>query len=267
MSVSRRPVVLALACLLSLAPTEGTPTASTTPATSSTTPATASTAPPRTPAAAGVVALTFDDGPSSLLTAAALDILKSKGARALFCVQGAHAKALPALVRRTLAEGHDLCAHSWTHPHTPTLDEVRQTGEALATWREILYLSGGSATGTPPAFYRFPYGQSVGYSDWWLGRFAMTRLRWDDATVSADWGCPGSGAVIDRVMAGVRPGSIILLHDANEVERCGVGQLQHYLPVLIDRLRAAGYELGRVVPSATYSAVNQSYAEVAPWPV
>jgi peptidoglycan/xylan/chitin deacetylase (PgdA/CDA1 family) len=245
----RRLFLAALACLLSLAPSaQPTPT---------------TTAPAR-----DLVALTFDDGPSSQLTAAVLDILKVKGARATFCVQGNHAKALPALVRREVAEGHQLCDHAWSHPHFPAIagDEPRQTGEVLATWRLLTYLAGGS--GDPshlPRLFRYPYGQPTAYADWWVGWSGMTRLRWDDQTVSFDWGCPGATTIVQRVMAGVRPGSVVLLHDGNDAVACGVGQVQGYLSVLIDRLRAAGYELGKPAPSATYSTINQSFVEVVPW--
>jgi peptidoglycan/xylan/chitin deacetylase (PgdA/CDA1 family) len=234
----RRWTLLACACLLTLGLVP------------------ASTAQP----APRLVALSFDDGPSTQLTPVVLATLRAKHARALFCVQGSHAVELRDLVRREVAEGHDLCDHSWSHPHFPEVprDAVRQTGEVLATWRLLGYL------GDRPELMRLPYGQSTTYADWWITWAGMTRLRWDDRTVSADWGCPGPAEIVRRIMAGVRPGSIILLHDGNETVRCGAGQLA-YLPVLVDRLRAAGYTLGRVVPSATYSAVNQSYVQVVPF--
>jgi peptidoglycan/xylan/chitin deacetylase (PgdA/CDA1 family) len=211
-------------------------------------------------AAPRYVALSFDDGPSATLTPVVLATLRAKGARALFCVQGAHGEQLRDLVRREVAEGHDLCGHSWTHPHFPLIprDAVRQAGEVAATWRLLGYL------GDTPELFRYPYGQPTAYADGWVTQMGMTRLRWDDQTVSADWGCPGAAEVVRRVMAGVRPGSVILLHDGNQAVSCGAGQLA-YLPVLIDRLRAAGYTLGRVVPSATYSAANQSYVQVVPF--
>src|SRR3974377_2023170 len=54
------------------------------------------------------LALSFDDGPDPDWTPAILDILKAKGVHASFFVIGENAKAYPDLVRRILAEGHDV---------------------------------------------------------------------------------------------------------------------------------------------------------------
>lgn len=209
-------------------------------------------------------ALSFDDGPHPDLTPVVLDILAAKGAHAAFFCCGANAVANPALVKRIIADGHTLGGHGYDHKDFTQLDMVAQAGELLATWRELLCLSGGSTAGTPIRLWRYPWAKSTGYTDWWLGRYSLTKVRFDDACVSGDWGCPGSGAIYDKVMAGVRDQSIIVLHDGGKAVNCGVGQIQHYLGRLIDGLRAAGYKLGQIVPSTTYSTVNQSYIEVVP---
>ena len=61
-----------------------------------------------------VAALTVDDGPDRVATAALLDLLAEHGVRATFCVVGQQALAPggAALLRRTVAEGHLLAAHA-----------------------------------------------------------------------------------------------------------------------------------------------------------
>ena len=66
-----------------------------------------------------LIGLTFDDGPSAERTAFVLDILKEKGVRATFFVQGSHAQQYPDLVRRIKAEGHVIGNHSWDHANFP----------------------------------------------------------------------------------------------------------------------------------------------------
>ena len=86
-----------------------------------------------------VVALTFDDGPSSW-TLPIADHLERHGGRGTFFAIG-EAVATDcggAIVRRLLDRGHEVGNHTWTHPDLQTLDEpevheeMRRTSEALA---------------------------------------------------------------------------------------------------------------------------------------
>src|SRR6476646_7871668 len=61
------------------------------------------------------VAMTFDDGPSPETTPRLLDMLKQRNIKATFFLIGENAAANPDLVRRILAEGHELGNHTWTH--------------------------------------------------------------------------------------------------------------------------------------------------------
>src|SRR5579864_2169451 len=62
------------------------------------------------------VALTFDDGPAAS-TGALLDLLKERHVVATFFVLGQSMRAHPGLVRRMIAEGHQVGLHSDTHPN------------------------------------------------------------------------------------------------------------------------------------------------------
>ena len=61
-----------------------------------------------------VVALTFDDGPSSH-TQEILDILRLHNVQATFFLLGKHAEQHPNLVRQIYEEGHDIGNHSFSH--------------------------------------------------------------------------------------------------------------------------------------------------------
>jgi peptidoglycan/xylan/chitin deacetylase (PgdA/CDA1 family) len=73
------------------------------------------------------VALTFDDGPSRW-TPLVLDLLREYEARATFFVIGARVREHPDLVKRIVAEGHELGSHTVTHPRLTEIeeDEVRR---------------------------------------------------------------------------------------------------------------------------------------------
>jgi peptidoglycan/xylan/chitin deacetylase (PgdA/CDA1 family) len=73
------------------------------------------------------VALTFDDGPSRW-TPLVLDLLREYEAHATFFVIGARVREHPDLVKRIVAEGHELGNHTVTHPRLTEIeeDEVRR---------------------------------------------------------------------------------------------------------------------------------------------
>src|SRR5687768_16423376 len=62
-----------------------------------------------------MVALTLDDGPTEEGVASALHALRAVGARATFFLIGAYAGERPHLVRRIVADGHEVANHSLTH--------------------------------------------------------------------------------------------------------------------------------------------------------
>ncbi|MFD1048080.1 polysaccharide deacetylase family protein, partial [Kibdelosporangium lantanae] len=76
------------------------------------------------------VALTFDDGPDPTWTPQVLDLLAQYHVKAVFCLVGVNAKAHPALVRRIVAEGHELCDHTMHHKENlPTLPADQRRAE------------------------------------------------------------------------------------------------------------------------------------------
>src|SRR5262245_44013184 len=105
----------------------------------------------------GVVALTFDDGPSPW-SGAILDLLAAHGGRATFFVLGAAVESADggAMTRRMLAEGHEIGNHTFTH-HTnlPELADERLRDELTATSAAI-----EDATGEPPRYWRAPHFRS-----------------------------------------------------------------------------------------------------------
>src|SRR6202023_1500526 len=63
------------------------------------------------------IAITFDDGPDPRWTPRILDILKQENVPATFFVIGKNGQAYPDLVRRMVAEGHEVGNHTFPHPN------------------------------------------------------------------------------------------------------------------------------------------------------
>ena len=85
------------------------------------------------------VALTFDDGPNPETTPKVLDILKARGIKATFLINGSRVSsdAARALLRREIEEGHLVGNHTQNHQNATELSEanfrsqVERTDEIL----------------------------------------------------------------------------------------------------------------------------------------
>jgi peptidoglycan/xylan/chitin deacetylase (PgdA/CDA1 family) len=181
------------------------------------------------------VSLTFDDGPNPDATPAILDALASRHVRATFFVLGRHAEQWPDLVRRAEREGHQLGNHGFFHRklHFKSPGYVRRDLELGADAIE-------KACGVRPNLFRAPHGfrspwvtpiaRSLGQRTvgWSLGV-------WDSAR-------PGTDVIAERAVDGVKPGSILLLHDGDGYDPRGDRmQTARAVPLIIDRLRDEGY--------------------------
>ncbi len=181
------------------------------------------------PCAAGYVRLTFDDGPAVNATPAVLDTLAAWRATATFFVTGAEVAAHPDLVRRASEEGHRIGNHSWSHPDLTRLDQA-QVASQLQRTSDVIE----QVTGHAPTEWRPPYGatndlvaaaaQNVGLNP---------PVLW---TVDPrDWADPPATTIRDRVLQGLRPGGIVLLHDATGANTATA------LPMILAGLTDRGY--------------------------
>ncbi len=203
-----------------------------------------------------VVALTFDDGPHFALTPRLLDTLKEKGIHATFFLIGKNAKEYPAIVKRIVAEGHELGNHSWSHPNLAKMSDEAVRAELTQTSDAI-----EAAVGQRPKLMRPPYGSyTKPQGKWFHDELGFTVVLWD--VDPDDWRDPGPSVVEDRVLngwkesTGVRPGSIVLSHDIHK----GTVEAE---PDIIDKLKAKGYKF---VTVSELIALNEPEAPRPPKP-
>ncbi len=196
----------------------------------------------RSGAAPGKVALTFDDGPDPLWTPQILDVLKQLNVHAAFFVIGENALAYPELVRRIVAEGHDIGNHTFTHPNLAEVPVMVANVELNATQRLVESLTGRSTRLFRPPYFgdaepTIPAEVEPIVAAKKLG-YLTVGLRVD----GEDWAQPGVDAIVKNVVSGVlNPdpdvrGQIVLLHDSGGDR----SQTLAALPLLIAQLRAQG---------------------------
>ena len=159
---------------------------------------------PRRSTEKSVLALTFDDGPSPW-TIEILDLLAEHGARATFFVLGANVAGRESTLRRTIAEGHQLGLHSWSHPHLPDLSPGEVRDEMFRTQTAI-----ERATGSVARFWRPPYFEADKHVRRALAGAELIEVGCTVAPEDYRWSAPQTAAyVIERLESG----AIVDLHD------------------------------------------------------
>ena len=84
------------------------------------------------------IALTFDDGPHPRYTPEILDILKKYDVKATFFLIGENIALYPDLVKRILAEGHEIGNHTFTHRGIGEYTE-HQLGREMEHCEKVIY--------------------------------------------------------------------------------------------------------------------------------
>ena len=118
---------------------------------------------------AGIIYLTFDDGPSTNITPKILDILKEKNVKATFFILN-YGEVGEELVKREYNEGHTVAIHGYSHDYTT----IYQSEEAYLSNVTKLQDKIRQSTGYNATITRFPGGSSNTVSNYNKG--IMTRL-------------------------------------------------------------------------------------------
>lgn len=190
-----------------------------------------------------LIALTFDDGPNALYTPQILDALSEYGVPATFFSVGANMLKYPDLIKRMVAEGHEVGSHTYSHLNISAMSPDVLRFELNATQSVFESITGRNLT-----LFRAPYAtdtnpilpdevaplaivSALGYlvvnmnidpRDWWLAR--AERI---------------AQATVRGAHAGL--GNVVLLHDSGGNR----SETARALPMIIEQLRADGF---RFVP-------------------
>jgi len=175
------------------------------------------------------VALTFDCEMNPNSTQQILRTLHEKDVHATFFVQGRFAYLNPEIIRRMLAEGHEMASHSFFHPLFTEIPPLTMSSEITYTEAAISWAAGKYV---PMRFFRFPYAgrnyttrrhaATLGYqSCFW----DMDPRGWEPVTSAKD--------VIGYVRNRAHGGGIVIMH-------CGSRDDANALPGVIQAIREKG---------------------------
>ncbi len=175
-------------------------------------------------------ALTFDDGPSPETTPQLLEVLARHRARATFFLVGDRVRAHEPIVATIAAQGHELANHlmrderSVLVPRPQFRRDLAEVSALLAPYGEVRWFRPGSGLFTP-GMLRCAAEQNL--------RAVLGTL------VAGHHGRPADERIARDLLAGIRPGSIVVLHEGSTQRRGVVETTDELLTALADRGLAA----------------------------
>lgn len=146
------------------------------------------------------IALTFDDGPDPDSTPLILDMLGSENVTAAFFCNGERADRFPGLINQIASAGHIVGNHGYLH--------LKGFGTGISEYVRNVEMAAGNTSGY---LFRPPYG-NITLSQYKAVSRKYKVVMWDlmpydfDVSISAT-------VVMKTILARVRPGSVIVLHD------------------------------------------------------
>lgn len=202
----------------------------------------------RVPVSGNFIAITFDDGPHPQNTPRLLDILRARNIKATFYVIGRSVDLYPQVVRRTVAEGHEVGNHSHTHRLMSKLGDAEVRSE-MSRCRDAV----ARASGVQPRTMRPPYGGLLQRQRELVHEeFGYPTILW--SVDPLDWKRPGPSVVTSRILSGTTAGGIVLAHDLHS-------QTIDAMPATLDGLLRRGFKfvtVSQLLAMKTDSATAQA---------
>ncbi|MGV0025256.1 polysaccharide deacetylase family protein [Phormidesmis priestleyi] len=184
------------------------------------------------------IALTFDDGPSPQHTFALLEVLERHRIPASFFWLGVCVDRSPQLAQFIYEQGHWIGLHGYDHRSFAAMQPSKLKQELEKTKRAITQacqISSDKLIDVRP-----PNGLFTPHTIRLLNQWGYRPVMW--SVVPEDWVHPGVSIVVQRVLAQVQNGSVIVLHDGCFGGRDVAETVDRLIPALIDR----GYQFASI---------------------
>lgn len=180
------------------------------------------------------VYLTFDDGPSTVVTGQVLDTLQKEGVKATFFVVGERVYGREETLKRIASEGHVIGVHTYSHEYAKiyaSSDAFLQDVQKCANIIERL-------TGEKPHVYRFPGGGRHSEFETLLRDMGYEIVWWN--AVCGDEEIPHASAatLVEQAVetAGNKVKVVLLMHDSAPHKATAEA-----LPKIISHFKENGY--------------------------
>ncbi len=191
-----------------------------------------------------VVAISFDAAWGNEDTQTLIDILNKYKVHATFFVVGDWVDKYPESVKALSDNGNEVMNHSSNHAHFSQLTAEQIRSDITACNEKV-----AAVTGTAPTLFRCPYGEYDDHVIQTIRELGMEPIQWD--VDSLDWKGISAAEITQRVLQRVKPGSIVLFHNAAE-------HTPEALPDILEALIANGYT---IVPISQILLDGETYID------
>ena len=175
------------------------------------------------------VAISFDAAWGADKTEQIINILKEYKVGATFFLVGFWVDDYPQMAKKIADEGFEIGTHSNTHPDMAKLSKETQKNELETSIKKI-----EEVTGTRPKLFRAPFGSYNNNLIENADELGLKTIQWD--VDSLDWKGLSASDISKRVMARVKNGSIILMHNNSD-------NVLDALRLVLNRLQVGGYKV------------------------
>lgn len=174
--------------------------------------------------------LTFDDGPTPVITDYVLYILNEFQAQATFFCIGNNVSKHPEIYKRILDEGHSVGNHTYDH--------LKGWKTKTKDYKDNVDLA---STLIDSKLFRPPYGRFKPKQHLALKKLGFRTIMW--SVLAIDWNKDVSPEqCLKNVVSNVKPGDIVVFHDSIKAAR----NMQYALPRALKYFSEKGYDFKRI---------------------
>ncbi|MCH7523810.1 MAG: polysaccharide deacetylase family protein [Bacteroidetes bacterium] len=183
-----------------------------------------------------VIYLTFDDGPTPIITDWTLDVLKQYNAKATFFCIGKNVEAHPDIFNKIIADGHSIGNHTYNHIKgwtTSTENYILNIEKAQKVMSKLIQNSEFRIQN----YFRPPYGQIKPKQAKTLIQLGYKIIMWMVAAI--DWDASVSKEkCLDNVVNNTISGDIVVFHDSIKA----ANNMQYALPKVLEYFSEKGFK-------------------------
>lgn len=193
-----------------------------------------------------IASISFDAAWGNEDTEQLIEILEKYDVKATFFVVGEWVDKYPESVKQLSDAGHEVMNHSNTHPHMPKLSKEKMREELTECSNKI-----EAVTGVKPILFRAPYGDYNNEVVGTMRECGCYTIQWD--VDSLDWKDLSAAEITKRVTEKIKPGSIVLFHNAAK-------HTPEALPGILEKLKSDGYKIvpiSQLIYADNYSIDNE----------
>jgi len=176
-----------------------------------------------------VISFSFDAAWGNEDTGQLIEIMDKYKIKTTFFVVGSWVDKYPESVKQLADAGHEIMNHSNSHPHMTQISVEKMKEEVNKCDEKIKAI-----TGVKPTLFRAPYGDYNNAVVQAMRETGHFTIQWD--VDSLDWKDLSATEIASRVTSKVKPGSIVLFHNA-------ALHTPEALPIIIETLQQDGYKI------------------------